>query len=176
MRYILIFIFLAFSVQNREVIELKEFYSGKGVIFSASESYPFKDLDYKKPYTPSIKEIKKAEQLLFGNYYNYKVKVFEHFEYDEKLIDKLLKTKYKKPEKVKKKFCRYNRQYAGYINSSNDTIIYVGLLNFSNKKKAEQRFEGWQKKLLIGFGEFYEKNQEFYHIDLSNNKFIYKLE
>ena len=176
MRYILIFIFLAFSFQNPEVIELKGFYSGKGVIFSESEPYPFKDSDYKKPYTPSIEEIKKAEQFLFDNYYEYKVKVFEHFEYDKKLIDKLLKTKYKNPEKVKKKFCRYNRQYAGYISSSNDTIIYVGLLNFSNKKKAKKQFEGWQKKLLIGFGEYYEKNQEFYNINLSNNKFIYKLE
>tara|TARA_R110002049_G_scaffold225046_1_gene396891 strand:+ start:1003 stop:1533 length:531 start_codon:yes stop_codon:yes gene_type:complete len=176
MKYLITLIFLIFSFQSSRIIELKDFYSGKGVIFDESEPYPFKDLDYKKPYTPTIEDIKKAENFLFDNYYQYKVKVFRHFNYDENLINKLLKPKYKKAQKVKKKFCKYNRQYAGYINSSNDTIIYIGLLNFSNKKKAEQQFNGWQEKILIGFGDFYEKNQDFYNINISKDEFIYKLE
>ena len=57
MKYLIILIFLIFSFQSPRIIELKDFYSGKGVIFDASEPYPFKDLDYKKSYTPKVEDI-----------------------------------------------------------------------------------------------------------------------
>ncbi len=177
MRYLITSIIFIFSFQTTpKVIEIKEFYTGRGVIFDKSEPYPFKDLDYKEPYTPTIEDIKNAEIFLFNNYYDYRVKILSHFNYDKVLIEKLVKSKYKESKKVQKKFCKFNRQYTGYINSSNDTIIYIGLLNFSNRKRAEHHFENWEKQILVGFGDFYEKNQEFYNINISKNEFIYKLE
>lgn len=167
---------LGFSQEKSKMIELPKFYKGEGVIFNKSAPYPFKKSDYKKPYTPTIEDVKKAENFLFENYYDYELKVLTYFKYDKSLIQKLLKSKYKEPKKVKKKFCKYNRQYAGYINYSNDTIIYIGLLNFSRIKKAEQRFTGWKDELLMGFGDFYEKNQAFYNINMNKKDFVYRLE
>ncbi|AYN03968.1 hypothetical protein EAG11_07005 [Flavobacterium sp. 140616W15] len=60
------------------------------------------------------------------------------------------------------------------MDKSNDTIIYIGLLNFSNKKLENQHFKGWKEFVFFGFDGFYEKKQRNYKYNLSKNKFIYK--
>jgi hypothetical protein len=164
------------SLQNPKLIKLPEYYEGEGVIFTEDDNYPFRDVDYKEGYTPSIEDIRKAEFFLFDNYYDYEVNVLKHFKYKDEQINKIINTKFKNPGKVIKKFCRYNRQYAGYISTSNDTIVFIGLLNFSKEKKAEQNFPNWKNEVLVGFGDYYQKNQKFYNINLSKEEFVYKLE
>ena len=83
--------------------------------------------------------------------------------------------KYKKSENVQKKFNKFNRQYISYINKENDTILYIGLLNFSNKKKAKLHFEEWKEYIYGGVGDFYYENQKFFVVNLSKKKFIYKV-
>jgi hypothetical protein len=163
-------LFLIFFIQNTEVIKLKEYYSGEGVIFNKNVKYPFIEPNYKVSYTPTVADVNKTEKFLMSHYYEYETNVLDSFNLDKSRI----KYRYKKPENVKKKFYKYNRQYAGYINKSNDTIIYVGLLNFSNKKNAEH-FEGWKEMIYFGFGVFYEKNQKTYEYNLTKNKFVYKI-
>ena len=87
----------------------------------------------------------------------------------------VIKSKYKNPKNVINKYYKYNRQYAGFINKYNDTIVYVGLLNFENKRKANNYFEGWKENIFFGFDGFYEKNQENFLINLSKKEFVYKL-
>lgn len=174
MKYLMIFVFLFFT-QSPKMVQLKEFYDGTGVIFDKTAKYPFTEPDYAVPYTPTIEDVKKVENFLLQNYYEYWVNFYRAFDYDDRLINKLLKSKYKNPENVKKKYKKYNRQYIGYINSSNDTIIYIGLLNFRNKRKAEYYFEGWREQIIFGFGDFYQENQRNYRFNISKKEFVYKV-
>lgn len=163
--------FLIIFVQTPDIIKLNDYYSGEGVIFNKDHKYPFVEPDYKTAYTPTIKDIKETENFLFNNYYEYETNVLDSFNLDKSVI----KIKFKKRENVKKLFFKYNRQYVGYTNKCNDTIIYVGLLNFSNKKFANKYFEGWKDNIFFGFDGFYQKNQKNYRYNLSKNKFVYKL-
>jgi len=152
------------------IITLEDYYSGKGVIFDEKANYPFRDQDYEKSITPTIDNIKLAEDILFDKYYIHRVNVFKRFEARESLIPQ----KYRKAKNVKKKFNKYYRQYAGFVNKSNDTIIYIGLFDFSNKKKAQKYFEGWDQAVSIGFDGFYLNHQEYYEINISKNEIIDK--
>ena len=79
---------------------------------------------------PNIEDVKRGEDFLFSHYYEHETKIRAHFGLDIASVN----VKYKKPENVKKKFKKYNRQYVGYINTEKDTILHLSLLNFSNKK------------------------------------------
>jgi hypothetical protein len=152
-----------------QIISLKEYYCGKGVIFDKDYKYPFVEDDYDKAITPNRKQIIEAENLMDTHYYEYRKSVLDSFKSNYQL-DK----KFKNFDNVKKKFFKYYRQYAGYTNKSNDTIIYIGLFNFSNKKKAKKYFEGWDKTLFLGSDGFYKENQEFYLINLTKGKIVFK--
>ena len=36
------------------------------------------------------------------------------------------------------KYYKYNRQYAGFINTSGEKIIYIVMFNFANSKKGQK--------------------------------------
>jgi len=163
-------ILLVSILQYPKMIKLEGYYCGEGVIFDVNTKYPFVEPNYKIPYTPTIDDVKKTENFLFKNYYEYEATILDSLNLDKSKI----KAKYRDPKNVKNKFFKYNRQYIGFVDKSNDTIIYIGLLNFSNKKLAKQHFEGWKEFVFFGFDGFYEKNQRNYKYNLSKNKFIYK--
>ncbi|MAU16008.1 MAG: hypothetical protein CMH46_10780 [Muricauda sp.] len=163
--------FLGIVLFSFKIIELKKFYVGQGVIFDASVKYPFTELDYYKPITPRISEIKRAEKILSEKYYEYRTNILDSFYVDKSIV----KTKLKEPKNVVKKFYKYNRQYIGYVNNSNDTIITIGLLNFANKRKANKYFPDWEKTVQFGFHGFYENNQEWISINITKKDFIYKI-
>lgn len=166
-----ILLMIAMLFQQPQVINLKEYYCGEGVIFDGKVSFPFKITNFNKNHTPTLDEIKKGENFLFKNYYEYETNILGHFKLDKSSI----KNKLKKPENVQKKFKTYNRQYISYINNENETILCLVLLNFSNKKDAGIYFEGWKESILIGTGDFYYENQKIYIINLTKNKFIYEV-
>ncbi|MFN3753918.1 hypothetical protein [Flavobacterium sp.] len=150
---------------------MEKYYSGEGVIFDETAHYPWIEKDYVKPYSPKIKDIEKVEEFIAVNYYEYKQNILDSFKITKYRIDK----KFKNPKNVLKKFHKYNRQYAGFINKANDTIIYVGVLNFADKKKAEKYFEHWKEMILLGNQGFYDKNQDYFNINISRKSFVYKL-
>lgn len=163
-------IFLVSILQYPKIIKLDGYYSGEGVIFDVNTKYPFVDSNYKTPYTPTINDIKEAESVLFKNYYEYETSFLDSLNLDKTKI----KEKYRNPTNVKTKFFNHNRQYIGFVDKSNDTIVYIGLLNFSNKKLANRYFEGWKEYVFFGFDGFYEKNQTNYKYNLSKGKLINK--
>jgi len=63
---ILIFSF-GFSQVNIKIIQLSDFYKGKGVIFPKDYKPIIILHDYKSSFTPTIKQIKKAETLFVKN-------------------------------------------------------------------------------------------------------------
>lgn len=163
--------FVSMILISIQIIELKEYYSGQGVIFDASLKYPFSAKNYSKPLTPNIVKIKRAERILSKKYYEYRTNVLDSFNVDKSIIKKKLKT----PQNVVNKFYKYNRQYLAYVNKSNDTIITIGLLNFSNKRKAEKYFSDWKKTVQFGFHGFYKDNQEWFSINVTQNDFVYEI-
>src|SRR5690606_1195587 len=124
----------------------------------------------KHPYSPTIRDVKNAERIFMEGYFRYQQKILDTFQSNYKLKHAL-----KKPKVVKRKFKNYNRQYAGYVDTSNDTIIYIGLFNFKNKTKAEQYFSQWKKVIFLGSEGFYSKNQEHVQINISKRDFIFKI-
>ena len=163
--------FLGLGLISFQIIELNEYYNGQGVIFDSSVKYPFVEPNYNKAYIPNLSEIKRAEKLLSEKYYEYRTNVLDSFNVDKSIIKKRLK----KPKNVIKKFYKYNRQYISYVSKSNDTIISIGLLNFANKRKAEKYFTDWKRTIQFGFHGFYEDNQEWVSINITDNDFIYKI-
>ena len=150
---------------------MNELYAGEGVIFDASVKYPFTEKNYKEPLNPNILEIKRAEKILSEKYYEYRTTILDSFNTDKSIIRKKLKV----PKNVVKRFYKFNRQYIGYMNNSNDTIITIGLLNFANKRRAEKYFPDWKKTVQFGFHGFYENNQEWISINITENEFVYKI-
>lgn len=169
---ILLMFLLTIILIKSQVIELKEFYSGEGVIFDNETQYPFKEKNFKKSITPDIQNIKEAEKLLSRGYYQYRTNILDSFGAPKSLLNVELK----KPKNVIKRFEKYNRQYFGYTTKSNDTILTIVLLNFKNKRKAKKYFPNWKKEIQVGFHGFYEDNLEWYSLNLTTGNFIYKIE
>jgi hypothetical protein len=154
--------------QPPKIITLKDYYYGEGVIFDDKSIFEFEKIGYKSLYAPSLEDIIIGENFLFENYFDYEINMKEYFNLDKSKIN----TKYKNPENVKKKYKKYNRQYVACINKDNDTILYIGLLNFSNKK-AKVYFDNWKEYVYGGAGDYYYKNYKSYVVNLSKKKFVY---
>jgi len=154
---------MLFIVNNVEIITMPDFYCGKGAIFDKNALFPFKNSNYVEPITPTIEQVIISEKILDNYYYQYNIILNKRFNIDTTSIN----PKYQNPLKVKKKFYKYYRQYAGYIDTNKDTIIYIRLMNFSNKKQANKRFADWENFIDSGYGDWYEKNQSRFYINLS---------
>ena len=169
MRILMSFV-LFLSIQF-PTIRLENYYEGEGVIFDESAHYPFVEKNYQKAYTPTKAEIENAEKFISENYYRYKQNILDSFNIKKYKID----TKYKKPEKVIKKYYTYNRQYAGFINTFGEKIIYIGMFNFAKTKEANRYFDGWKEKIFLGNHGYYDKKQDDFLINISKNEFVYKV-
>lgn len=164
---ILIFQLSFLSLKSQEIIQLKNYYKGFGVIFDETffNKSSFTDRNYLTFYRPELNYIIEAEKLIQTDYYRYKVDLNNYFGYkDIKTNPKLKKSNY-----IKRKFNKYYRQYYGYIDKKNDTIIVIQLLNFRHKKKSEKLFKQWDSKPIFGSGDWFYKNQYLLFINLSKD-------
>jgi hypothetical protein len=44
------------------------------------------------------------------------------------------------------------------------------MLNFKNKKEANSHFETWKENLILGNGDWYYANQEYFLYNISKKK------
>lgn len=63
---------------------------------------------------------------------------------------------------------RYSRQYLGLKADTGNQFAIVQFLDFSKRQKAEDLFSDYGKRLVFGFGDFYEKNLFTYFVDIQN--------
>lgn len=157
-------LYLLIFISPPTIIKLNEYYCGEGVIFPSE----FKNTslsNFDVPFTPTLDQIKRAEGIMHHNYFNFQKQIF-----DSLSIQSELDIKDKNPKSSIKYFRNYNRQYSGYCNESKDSLIYIGLLNFSNDKKAKLYFETWKDEIIFGSGNYYEKNFRFCKINLTRGK------
>ena len=76
--------------QTPQVIKNKNLYKGEAVILHKNIHYPFGNKHYKIGYTPTLKDIQKAENYFFANYYEYEATILDCLNFKDKCT-KLLK-------------------------------------------------------------------------------------
>jgi hypothetical protein len=158
---IFLFIFLTLPV----VIKL-EYYKGEGVIFPKEfKNYTANETEDR--FTPTINQVIRAEKIMHSNYYNFKIKLFDSLKVSSK-ID----VKNSNPKTFIKHFKKFNRQYTGYCNEKKDSIIYIGLLNFENKKRIKPYFNNWKNEIFVCSGTFCLKNFRLCKVNLTTSKII----
>jgi hypothetical protein len=143
-----------------------DYYKGEGVIFP--KEYRNYNLGSPMPtFTPSINQIIRAEKIMHENYHNYEMMI----------IDSLKLTgesdlKSSNPKTFISHFRNYNRQYSGYIDENKDSIIFIGLLNFKNKKRIKPYFDNWKEEIFLCSGSFCQKNFRLCKVNLTTCKVV----
>lgn len=127
------------------IIELKEYYDGKGIIFNENYDPHILLKDAKKRFTPNDSAIIESEKILLEQY---------------STVNKA---------KSGKSLKKFNRQYIGYINANGDKIVLIQLLKIKSQAKMNDKFLDWQSEYIVGFGTFYERNTERYLVNIKQN-------
>ena len=105
-----------------------------GVILKDTTTIKYSTKISFKQYKPNYEDIVLFEKMLLSN------NVSNHNEFVSKA---------EKINNVNYKFRNFKRQYSGYINNSNDTILLVNMLSFKNFKKSEKYFDKWKSDNYI---------------------------
>ena len=125
---------------------------------------PFSQIKLGKKYiTPSLDMIKRAEDIFHQQLNKY---------YAD--LNKINPNRFANVHHInsKKYFRLWKRQYIGYVNHENDTIILMNLMNFKRKKKAEKNFENWDKYFFTGMDGYYTYNLRNYQINICKKKYV----
>jgi len=156
------------STHEFEIIELKEYFDGKGAIVPSTSMDYFTFGNDSTKFTPTIDQIKIAESILLRDIYYNKI-IFD----DRNLIIKNKEDSLVLINKYVKEFESwirdYYRYYIGYKNNSNEDIILIHLFNF-NTSEAREIFSEWQDKHILGVGGFFEENMRWFRINLNNQE------
>lgn len=126
-------------------IELPEYYLGCGIIFAKPDSTALEISNFQCFVEPTLDNVKNSEDLLLNYVKSRNNKLFKDLKH-------------------------YNRQYISYKNTNGENYLLIILLNFKNKKLASKYFQGWESKIILGFGEFYEKNMSIYKVNMNTGK------
>ena len=106
-------VFAGSAQENAELISLGDYYKMESVIFEKDYKPPFSRLDFDNSFTLTIEQIERVEKILIQQYNSSKIWMVDNLRKknpSENLV-------YPKTVKnVRKKFCKYRRQYVGYIN------------------------------------------------------------
>ena len=136
------------------VIELKEFYDGKGVVFG-------RDVD-------EIIHHESTDKMISLN----KEDVIEV----EKFMDSLATLYYKDDIDGKKEYDSklrgYYRQYWGFENSFNEKKIAIDLFNFSNLEFKEEYEGDWDKGICFSTSDFFYTNSKALLVNLTKRKIV----
>ena len=110
------------------VIFLPDYYKQKGIVFTKEYDLKIDLGNIKERFTPSVDEIKKAEDIFFRDY----------------------PTVTKQTIDTKKYFCNYLRQYVGYIDSSGNKNLMMQLIDNSKPKKMRRILgRDWETRYIV---------------------------
>lgn len=105
-----------------------------GIILKYTTTIKYSSKISLKQYEPNYEDIVLFEKMILNhNVINYN----EFISKAEKIND------------VNYKFRNFKRQYSGYINYSNDTILLVNMISFKNIRKSEKYFDKWKSDNYI---------------------------
>lgn len=141
------------TTKGINVISLPDYYKQKGIVFT--EAYDLKiDLGkIKKRFTPSIDEIKKAEDIFFRDY----------------------ATVTKQRIDTKKYFCNYLRQYVGYIDSIGNKNLMMQLIDNSKPKKIRRILgRDWEMRYIVYLSDKSPFSNIVLTVDLNKEQIVKK--
>jgi hypothetical protein len=123
--------------QNLKTVEKYSFKNFDSFVFSKEHAYQFawviKDkADY---FTPDSLDILASENEILKQIESFKSMKF-----------------------IRKGLSTYDRQIIGYQNNNREKILILNFINTENGKKARELKKSIDKELIIGFGDWYEKN------------------
>lgn len=160
------------STHEFEIIELKEYFDGKGAIVPSTSMDYFTFGNDSTKFTPTITQIKIAESILIQDLFNYYKKVYYYSGYfSEETEDSiaLLNRFNDYLTEYKAEIKEFYRYYIGYKNNSNEDIILIHLFNF-NTSEAREIFSEWQDKHIFGVGGFFEENMRSFRVNLNKQE------
>ena len=64
----------------------------------------------------------------------------------------------------------FDRQYFGYQNTNGEKILIINFINTDKGKEGKELKKSIDKDLVIGFGDWYEKNTFRLSYNLTTNK------
>ncbi len=136
------------------IIELKEFYDGKGVVFGRDVDYDGYPNNTDKRITLTKEDVIEAEKIMdsVATLY-YKDDIDGKKEYDLKLRG-------------------YYRQYWGFENSFNEKKIAIDLFNFSNLEFKEEYEGDWDKGICFSTSDFFYTNSAALLVNLTKRKIV----
>ena len=136
------------------IIELKEFYDGKGVVFGRDVDYDIYPNNIDKRITLTKEDVIEAEKIMdsVATLY-YKDDIDGKKEYDSKLRG-------------------YYRQYWGFKNSFNEKRIMICLFNFNNLEFKEEYEGDWDKGICFSTSDFFYTNSKALLVNLTKRKIV----
>lgn len=154
-----------------EIIELKEYYDGKGAIIPATSSqYPVREPGIEK-VTLTREQARSAESILREDLYNYYKKFFDdgRFYYWQTSHGKedTLKLFDEDVAKIRQRLRGYYRYYVGFVNNKNEEMVDIYLFEFS------QEYANWKDEYIFGSEE---NDRGCYHINLTKKGIEYERE
>ena len=134
------------------IIELKEFYDGKGIIFGKDENYYGYSDSTDQRISLTLTDVKEAESIL------------------DSLINLYYADNTKRKNEQKKLFRGYYRQYWGFISNSNEKKIIMFLFNFNDPRSLNYFKDNWNKGFFFGTTDLYNNNTRIFVINLAKRK------
>jgi hypothetical protein len=65
---------------------------------------------------------------------------------------------------------KFDRQYLGYLKTNGDRVLIISFINTNKGKKGRELKRSIDKDLIIGFGEWFEKNTFTLTYNLTTNR------
>ena len=65
---------------------------------------------------------------------------------------------------------KFDRQYLGYLKANGDRVLIISFINTNKGKKGRELKRSIDKELIIGFGEWFEKNTFTLTYNLTANR------
>jgi hypothetical protein len=127
-----------------EIIELDEYYHGKGAIVPVTY-----DLEVitalTKRITPTLAQIKMAEEILKDDLFSFNRSCIIDWQHDGKWYKNQNDFFWTVMKDERKELEICYRQYTGFINNNGDTLIAITLLNFYSDE-GRKVFQEWRDK------------------------------
>jgi hypothetical protein len=156
-----IFIFLSSIcgyTQDISLIKIDSLYKETGVIFPKEYELSIIIQNMDKRYTPSLKDVAKADKIFLDNY---------NLANKSNSITKEAKS----IPNTRKYFNCFIRQYVGYYDTKGNKNILIHLIDNSKPKKVRKRIgDGWRKYFVIIFAQPMPFDILTYRVDISDEK------
>jgi len=140
------------------IIQIKSLYEGYGKIFNQTDN--INHFGRLTNFRLSEDEILLVEKI-FAEQYN-----------QVQQNDNRTSHNFKPCKRVYQKYKKYYRQYMGYIDINQNRMVMLYLLNFTQKKMANEYFENWKEEPNSGTGYFYSRNVRKFKINISQKKLL----